>query len=67
MRDNVIMFENPNNFAIEIKRPPKILEQMRELSDFIKDLPLSRADNDKLVSLMAEQVCTVKRNAFFKA
>ncbi len=66
MRDNVIAFENPNNSAIEIRHPPKVLEQMQKLSDFIKDLPLSKADNDKLVHMMAEQVCAAERNAFFQ-
>lgn len=66
MRDNVIAFENPNNSAIEIRHPPEVLEQIQELSDFIKELPLSKADNDKLVHMMAEQVCAAERNAFFQ-
>lgn len=48
---------------MEIKRTKEFYQASRQISDFIKGLPLSTEDNDKLVSRLVEYTNTVERNA----
>lgn len=47
---------------MEIKRTKEFYQASRQISDFIKGLPLSTEDNDKLVHNLVEYN-TVERNA----
>lgn len=51
-------------FQIDAGRTDKFYEAARELSDFVKELPLSKQDNDKLVELIIQQLQTGERDAF---
>lgn len=48
---------------MEIKRTKEFYQASRQISDFIKGLPLSTEDNDKLVHNLVEYTNTVERNA----
>lgn len=48
---------------MEIKRTKEFYQASRQISDFIKGLPLSTEDNDKLVSRLVEYTNTVERSA----
>jgi len=52
--------------AIEIEKTPEFLEHAKEFSDFIRNLPLSTDDNDKLVHGMTEQVNEASRMGFLQ-
>lgn len=48
---------------MEIKRTKEFYQASRQISDFIKGLPLSTEDNDKLVHNLVEYTNTVERSA----
>lgn len=48
---------------MEIKRTKEFYQASRQISDFIKGLPLSTEDNDKLVHNLVEYTNTVEQNA----
>lgn len=48
---------------MEIKRTKEFYQASRQISDFIKGLPLSTEDNDKLVHNLVKYTNTVERNA----
>lgn len=48
---------------MEIKRTKEFYQASRQISDFIKGLPLSTEDNDKLVHNLVEYTNAVERNA----
>lgn len=50
--------------SIRIDRTPEFNAVARKLSDFIKSLPLSTDQNDRLVWLMIDQVEQAERDAF---
>lgn len=47
---------------MEIKRTKEFYQASRQISDFIKGLPLSTEDNDKLVHNLVEYTNTVERS-----
>lgn len=61
---DVISFPILDDMAIEIKRTDEFMVAASELSNFLAALPLSREDNDKLVSLMVKQVNVAETSAF---
>ena len=66
MSGNVIPFLSPENAAIQIERSQEFTDEAQKLSDFVKGLPLSSADNEKLVALMVNQVLVAEKNAFMQ-
>lgn len=52
--------------GLEIIQSEEYLEKVKKVSDFIKDLPLSHADNDKLISLMLDQTEQGRTDAFLQ-
>lgn len=48
---------------MKIKRTKEFYQASRQISDFIKGLPLSTEDNDKLVHNLVEYTNTVERSA----
>lgn len=50
--------------AITIERTEEFYSIARELSEFIKGLPLSQPDNDKLIALIIRQVQAGEQGAF---
>lgn len=53
-----------NNQEIEIRKGPETLRTAKEVSDFLKGLPLSACDNDKLVQLLLLHTEATAREAF---
>ena len=49
-----------------IEHGPETLEVVKELSDFVANLPLSHADNDKLIHLMTDQLEVAEREQFLR-
>lgn len=63
----IIDFESikdPQDTAIEIERTDEFYSIARELSKFIKGLPLSQPDNDKLIAIIIKQVQACEQGAF---
>lgn len=50
--------------AIEVERTEEFYRIARELSDFIKGLPISQTDNDKLIAIIIQQVQAGEQGAF---
>ena len=48
------------------ERTEKFFQIARQLSDFIKGLPLDQPTNDRLVKMMIEQVEEAERGAFIQ-
>lgn len=48
---------------MEIKRTKEFYQASRQISDFIKKLPLDTKSNDELVHHLVEYTNTVERNA----
>lgn len=55
------VFENE---AITIERTPDFFQAARQLSDYVKALPLDQPTNDQLVALMIDQVNQAEKGAF---
>ena len=51
-------------FPVAIEEDKETQAVINQVSDFIKSLPLSTADNDKLVSMMAGLLHTARKNAY---
>lgn len=51
---------------IRAERSPEFYQTARELSDFIKTLPLTAEQNDRLIGLAVQQVNQAERAAFFQ-
>lgn len=52
--------------GLEIIQSEEYLEKVKRVSDFINGLPLSNADNDKLISLMLDQNNQARTDAFLQ-
>ncbi|MGE8000868.1 hypothetical protein ACQKOF_19770 [Lysinibacillus sp. NPDC093190] len=63
---DVINFPDLDNVFIEIKRTEAFIQTANELSAFLKALPLSREDNDRLVALMVQNVREAEKGAFLQ-
>lgn len=50
--------------AIEIERTEEFYSIARELSKFIKGLPISQPDNDRLIAIIIQQVQAGEQGAF---
>ncbi len=60
----IIDFPSPQDAAIPAARTEEFYKAARELSDFIKELPLSQPDNDKLINLIIQQVQAAEQGTF---
>lgn len=63
----IIDFQNVKNMqgaAIEAERTEEFYSIARELSEFIKGLPLSQPDNDKLIAIIIKQVQAGEQGTF---
>lgn len=58
------MYEKENLEFVEIDSYKEYLDSAKELSDYIKSLPLSLEQNDKLVSLMYKHNDVARKDAF---
>lgn len=56
--------DGQQDIAIQIERTPEFTEVAKILSNHIKGLSLTHADNDRLVALMIENVQAAERGAF---
>lgn len=63
---DIINFPNLDNVFIEIERTKAFTQTANELSTFLKALPLSHAENDKLVELMVKHVKEAETGAFLQ-
>lgn len=66
-----MMADNEINVFIDlpiaqIERTEKFFQIARQLSDFIKGLPLDQPTNDRLVQMMIEQVEEAEHGAFIQ-
>lgn len=50
--------------CIEFERTESFYKAARELGDYIKGLPLTTKDNDRLIFLMIEQIQQAEQGAF---
>ena len=65
--DNVVLIETAwgdQDIAIQIERTAEMTTVARELSDYIKSLPLTAEQNNTLVPLIVKQVQEAERGAF---
>lgn len=53
-----------DNEDISIERTPDFFQAAQQLSDYIKALPLDQPTNDRLISLMIDQVQQAEKGAF---
>lgn len=54
------------NLTCILDRTPEFKQKAQEISDFIERLPLTKAENDRLVFLLVEQVQIAEHDAFFQ-
>lgn len=59
----VTNYEEEMDRVVNIVRTAKFYLVARQLSDFVKDLPLDQPTNDRLVALMVEQVTAAEHGA----
>lgn len=52
------------SFEIPIQRTKRFFETAKALSEFIKALPLSNADNDRLIQMMIDHITEAEKGAF---
>ena len=52
------------DMKFEIPRSEKVMETAKNVSDYIKNLPLSNAQNDSLINLMMIHLLEAEHNAF---
>lgn len=52
------------SFEIPIRRTKRFFETAKALSEFIKALPLSDADNDRLIQMMIDHITEAEKGAF---
>ena len=63
---DVINFPDLDNVFIEIKRTEAFIQTANELSAFLKALPLSHEDNNRLVALIVQNVREAEKGAFLQ-
>lgn len=63
-KDHGIRPDESEDAAITIERTNTFFLKAQELSDFIKELPLTQQDNDCLISLILKQVQAAEHGAF---
>lgn len=66
MNKNIIDNNCLEDTYITADRSEKFMKIAKELSEFIKKLPVSVEDNNKLVYMMIEQVTTAEHDAFLQ-
>lgn len=52
------------SLEIPIQRTKRFFETAKALSEFIKALPLSNADNDRLIQMMIDHITEAEKGAF---
>ena len=52
------------DIAIQIERTEQMIAAAHELSNYIKELPLTAEQNNALISMMVKQVQEAERGAF---
>ncbi|WP_427107966.1 hypothetical protein [Lysinibacillus xylanilyticus] len=63
---DVINFPDLDNVCIQIERTEAFIQTANELSAFLKALPLSHDENNKLVELMVKHVKEAEAGAFLQ-
>ncbi len=63
---DVINFPDFDNLYIEIEHTEAFIQTAKELSAYLKALPLNNVDNDKLVELMIKHVKEAEQGAFLQ-
>jgi len=66
MNDNRIELNSYTDEAIELEHGPNTLKTIKELSDFVATLNILPDNNNKLVSMMTEQLVIAEREQFLK-
>lgn len=64
MNDNIIELNSYADAAIELEHGPNTLKTVKELSDFVATLNILPDNNNKLVSMMTEQLVIAEREQF---
>ena len=64
MNDNIIELNSYADAAIELEHGPNTLKIAKELSDFVATLNILPDNNNKLVSMMTEQLVIAEREQF---
>lgn len=61
--NNIMNFPS-QDLNIEIERTEEFYKVAKTVGDYIKALPLNNADNDRLITLILEQIKTAEQGAF---
>lgn len=56
----------PKDSEIVLQHTEQFYESAKQLSEFIKELPLTQPDNDKLIDLILQQMEDGTNDAFFQ-
>lgn len=64
MKDNIVQFPKAEDYAIKIPWNEECLAKFDTLSEFACGLPLTAADNYRLVELMVEATVAAQRCGF---
>ncbi|MBS6475772.1 MAG: hypothetical protein KH354_07320 [Clostridiales bacterium] len=62
--DDVLQQLEEDGAGILINRSERLITEAQELSSFIRALPLSVEDNDKLVAMFTAQIVEAEKSAF---
>lgn len=49
---------------IQIRRSPEFISTAQAVSDYLKDLPLSREQNDRIIALMVDHTHAAEQSGF---
>ncbi len=66
MNRNIIDTNNYNMATVELEHGTETLKAVEKISEFISTLNISPDSNNKLVSMMMEQLTTTGREQFLK-
>lgn len=61
---NIIEFKHKEEAAIEIERTEEFYKAAKELSEYLRSLPLLQPENDALIELIIKQVGAAEQGAF---
>lgn len=56
--------EEIDDIAIEVERTEEFYKIARTLNDFIRDLPLTKSQNERLIELTIQQVLAAEHGAY---
>lgn len=57
-------YEIIERLEFEIPKTKEFLDYTKKLSDFVKDLPLNKSQNDTLISMILNCLCIAREDAF---